>query len=134
MKKFPKIKDTDKISVHKAKDLVLHCLSTNQPGLKYSGIAFYKKQEALKELEKDGYITLIEISAKGTGNVRTYEFETLTPKGKAFHKDGKSFRAEAIKEWWIDFPKNYWYLFIISGIIGYSVRDIITNLLRYIQK
>lgn len=33
-------------------------------------------------------------------------------------REGKSFRRLAIKQWWVDAPKNYWVIGAFIGLIG----------------
>jgi ribosomal protein S8 len=100
-----------------SKDILLRYHVAQKDKDQYSKLEDWEKQDALIDLEKEGYIKTIETTSTGTGNGRHYRFETFYPKAKAFVEKDKRFRREERRQWWRDFPKNYWVVGVILATL-----------------
>ena len=111
-----------------AKDKLLKSLVKNDPSFKDLKIDKHTIHAALVDLEKEGYITIIETSVAGSGMVRTYIPQSVLPIGAHFCNTNQSFRRKAIWKWIEEIPKKYWFIPLLIAFVtslGFNIKEII---------
>ena len=83
-----------------AKDKVIYHLVANKPLEDlYKSIKPYTVQAALVELRDENYITIVNVSGRGTGNNQVFKFQSILPSAIHFCSTKKKFHKNPAIKW-----------------------------------
>jgi hypothetical protein len=102
----------DKILKALVKD---ECHADNESIANHLGQKDYTVYTLLKEMEKEGHIELVNKTSVTPS--MSCLVKRIRPEGKHFF-DTKTYRRQAIKQWWIDAPKNFWVIGAFLGLLS----------------